>query len=94
VNKTVVPTAVFLTFVLVIDCSNQGKVINHSVMSEYLIHGKIEVHPLSYGRIRFRCIKKKRKKKRKEGFENNRLVSPCSSDLPIITLSQYLKGFV
>jgi len=90
VNKAVVPTAVFLTFVLVIDCSNQGNVINHSIMSEYLINGKMEMHPLSYSRLRFRCIKKTRK----EGFENNRLVSPCSSDLPLITLSPYLNGFV
>jgi len=66
VNKAVVPTAVFfLTFVLVIDCSNQGNVINHSVMSEYLINGKMEMHPLSCSRIRFRCIKKKKRKEKK-----------------------------
>jgi len=63
VNEAMVPTAVFLIFVLVIDCSNQGKVINHSIMSEYLINGKMEMHPLSHSRIRFRCIKKKRKEK-------------------------------
>lgn len=61
-NKAVVPTAAFLTFVLVIDCSNQGKVINHSVMSEYVINGKMEVHPLSYSGVRFRCILEKKKK--------------------------------
>ena len=66
VNKAVVPTAVFLTFVLVIDCSNQGNVINHSGMSEYFINGKMEMHPLSYSRIRFRCIKKKEKKRKEK----------------------------
>jgi hypothetical protein len=64
VNKAVVPTSVFLTFVLVIDCSNQAKVINHSVMSEYVINGKMEVHPLSYSRICFTCILKRKERKR------------------------------